>query len=157
MIQNQTMHQHQQDDWMQLCSLNSQYAAMQTTSHSPAIDWSEYAQSLPQHVVRETPSWIASSRKDTSHLVFGRHLPPVDITTLNYEQSVAFKMVEEHSSQFASNQQPPPLLMVVCGTAGTGKSYLINAIAQYLGDTVKGEIIEGLNNCVFADIWFFKH
>ena len=24
-------------------------------------------------------------------------------------------------------------------------------------NTVKGEIIEGLNNCVFADIWFFKH
>ena len=75
-------HQHQQDDWMQLCSLNSQYA-MQTTSDLPAIDWSEYAQSLPQHVVREAPSWIASSRKDTSHLVF--ILPPVDITTLNYE------------------------------------------------------------------------
>ena len=23
--------------------------------------------------------------------------------------------------------------------------------------TVKGEIIVGLNNCVFADIWVFKH
>ena len=23
--------------------------------------------------------------------------------------------------------------------------------------TVKGEIIAGLNNCVFADIWVFKH
>ena len=125
--------QHQQDDWMQLCSLNSQYA-MQTTSDSPAVDWSEYTQSLPQHVVREAPSWIASSRKDTSHSLFIRHLPPVDITTLNYEQTVAFRIVEEHSSQLASNQHPPPLHMVVCGTAGTGKSYLINAIAQYLGD-----------------------
>ena len=101
MIQNQTI-KHQHDDWMQLCSLNSQYA-MQTTSYSPAIDWSEYAQSLPQHVVREAPSWIASSRKDTSHLGFIQHLPPVDITTLNYEQSVAFKIVKEHSSQLASN------------------------------------------------------
>ena len=29
-------------------------------------------------------------------------------------------------------------------------------VRRYI-DTVKGEIIEGLNNCVFADIWVFKH
>ena len=28
---------------------------------------------------------------------------------------------------------------------------------RFLVYTVKGEIIAGLNNCVFADIWVFKH
>ena len=64
---------HQQDYWMQLCSLNNQYA-MQASLHS-SINWSEYAQSLPPHKIREASSWITSTRKDTSHSIFTRHLP----------------------------------------------------------------------------------
>ena len=91
---------------MQLCSLNSQYA-IHTSLNSPSIDWNECARSLPHHSVREAPSWITSSRKDTSQSVYIRHLPPVDISTLNYEQTVAYRIVVEHSSQLTSNQNPP--------------------------------------------------
>jgi len=129
----------QQDDWMQLCALNNQYA-MHTSSDSPSIDWSEYARSLPQHKVREAPSRISSSWKDASHSDFVQYLPPVDISTLNYEQTLAYRIVLEHSNQLSSNQNPPPHHMIVCGTAGTGKSYLINAICQCLGD-----------NCILTD------
>ena len=79
-------------DWMQLCSLNSQYAT-HTSLNSPSIDWSEYARSLPQHSVREAPSWITSSRKDAPQSVYIRHLPPVDISSLNYEQTVALPQI----------------------------------------------------------------
>lgn len=73
----------QQDDWMQLCALNTQYD-MHTSSDSTFIDWSEYARSLPQHKVREAPTCISSSGKDASHSDFAQHLPPVDISTLNH-------------------------------------------------------------------------
>ena len=61
---------------MQLCSLNIQYA-MQATSDSASIDWSEYAQSLPQHVhvVREAPSWV-TSHKACSYISLSFHSTP---------------------------------------------------------------------------------
>ena len=49
---------------------------------------------------------------------------------LNYEQTLAYRIVLEHSNQLSY----PSLHMVACGTAGTGKSYLINTICQCLGD-----------------------
>ena len=41
----------------------------------------------------------------------------------------------------------------------TGRMHnlLVRVLIVLRCDTVKGEIIEGLNNCVFADIWVFKH
>ena len=123
---------HQQDNWMHLCTLNTQYAT--TVSSDSSYDWCEYAQSLPQHKLREAASWITSTKNNTSDSVFIRHVPPVDITTLNYEQQLAYRIVLQHSLLLASNQHPPPLHMMVCGTAGTGKSYLISAISHCLGD-----------------------
>ena len=39
------------------------------------------------------------------------------------------------TTKIIANRQPAPLHMLVCGTAGTGKSYLIRAIAHTLGNT----------------------
>lgn len=66
--------------------------------------------------------------------MFFQPVHAVDITTLNYEQNLAYKIIILHSQQLASNQHPLPLHMIICGTAGTGKSYLINAISQCLGE-----------------------
>ena len=128
----ETETEHHQEDWMQLCSLNTQYATTINSAHS--YNWNEYAQSLPPQKVREAATWITSTRKNTSDSAFTRHIHPVDVTTLNSEQALAYKIVQSHSEQLASIPSPPPLHMVVCGTAGTGKSYLISALSQLLGD-----------------------
>ena len=39
-----------------------------------------------------------------------------------------------HHDEKMINSNTPPLFMIVCGTAGTGKSYLIHAIAHALGN-----------------------
>ena len=55
----------------------------------------------------------------------------IDIATLNSKQSLAYEIVSEHHHALTTlSQNPPPLHMIVCGTAGTGKSYLINAISH---------------------------
>ena len=60
----------------------------------------------------------------------------VDVETLNQEQSIAYLIVQQHYNSLCMNQQPLPLRMIVCGTAGTGKSYPISAIVQCLADKV---------------------
>ena len=68
----------------------------------------------------------AQSDSSTSRL----QLPPVDINSLNEQQLHAYRLVCTH---YINNDQPP-LHMLILGTAGTGKSFLIQAIAQLLQD-----------------------
>ena len=45
------------------------------------------------------------------------------------KQRVAFDIILQHSIQYPS---PEPLLMIIQGTAGTGKSFLIHSISHAL-------------------------
>ncbi|KAG1725055.1 uncharacterized protein EDB91DRAFT_1033454, partial [Suillus paluster] len=49
---------------------------------------------------------------------------------LNEEQSIAFTIVAEHVHQLLLGNNPPQLLMVVHGQAGTGKTRLLEAITD---------------------------
>ena len=60
-------------------------------------------------------------------------LPTIDINTLNPKQRAAYNIVYTHFQQHQAASQP--LHMIICGTAGTGKSYLISAISNLLCDT----------------------
>ena len=103
---------HRQDDWMHLCSLNTEYATSESTDSS--YDWCEYARSLTSQTLREAPSWITSTRKNQPDTVFSHPVhAAVAVSTLNYEQNLAFKIILLHSQQLASNQHPPPLHMIV--------------------------------------------
>lgn len=61
-------------------------------------------------------------------------MPATDISTFNEEQHRAYDTLVRHQVQIIANQKPNPLFMLVCGTAGTGKLYLISTIAHVLGD-----------------------
>src|SRR5205814_952585 len=66
-----------------------------------------------------------SNIKDT----FGTENLNVDYHTLNDKQKIIFKRIESHYNEFVANQNHvEPLRIMIIGTAGTGKSYLINAI-----------------------------
>ena len=54
----------------------------------------------------------------------------IDIATLNSEQRLAYEIISEHHYVLTTLDQNPPLHMIVCGTAGTEKSYLINATSH---------------------------
>ena len=52
----------------------------------------------------------------------------VDHQTLNENQKSVFKRIETHYSDILAGKQVEALRMIIMGTAGTGKSYLIRAI-----------------------------
>ena len=52
----------------------------------------------------------------------------LDYQTLNEKQKLVFKRIESHYDDILKDNQTEPLRIIVMGTAGTGKTYLINAI-----------------------------
>ena len=52
----------------------------------------------------------------------------VDLQTLNEKQKLVFRRIESHYDDMLKGHQVGPLRTIVMGTAGTGKTYLINAI-----------------------------
>ena len=68
-------------------------------------------------------SWL-SSMKDASTLP-PPPLPPFTLDSLSVKQRLAYDIVAKHSF---GGLQEDHLLMIVLSTAGTGKSFLINAI-----------------------------
>lgn len=92
--------------------------------------------SHPCNLIKECPSWIKLSRRsceDDPNSPWHRQLPTVDVSSLNAQQNLAYTVIVQHHLQVMQKQHPSPLHMIVCGTTGTGKSYLISAISQALG------------------------
>src|SRR5437764_10194336 len=56
----------------------------------------------------------------------------LDYQTLNEKQKLVFKRIESHYNDMLKDNQTEPLRIIVMGTAGTGKTYLINAIRSRL-------------------------
>ena len=82
--------------------------------------------------LNEMPSFIAQQRQQDSHS--SAHKVEVDPSKLQGKQLEAYNIVKCH--YFSHQQQRTSLKMIVSGTAGTGKSYLIWCLQKLLGDHV---------------------
>jgi hypothetical protein len=120
------------DDWMLLCRLKQQFQeAGNEMSDNEAVDWFEEVRAVPRDLLRESPGWIYSKRKEAEELgqqYHEDHLCATDLETLNEKQRLAFDIITSHNGDNAE-----PVHMIVSGTAGTGKTYLISAVKQVLG------------------------
>ena len=116
-----------QDDWMVICQRH-QSNLTTTQEDGQTFDWCAAAAAYPN--LTEAPSFIAQSRE-----VFqiSSHNNSVDCRNLQRKQLQVYQLVHQ---QFY-NVDTEPLRLIVSGTAGTGKSYLIHCLKQLLQDTVK--------------------
>ena len=89
------------------------------------IDWTAAAQSYPN--IEEAPTFITRHRQAAPEHIFNTSASPHN---LQGKQLEVYTAVDSH---YKSNT-PPPLHMIVCGTAGTGKSYLIHCLRLLLKD-----------------------
>ena len=109
---------HQQD---------TEGAGIQT---SEEVDWTAAAKQYNN--LKEMPSFIAQQHQLDEHISAKK--VSVDPSKLQGKQLEAFNVVISHCS---SQDQQQPLKMIVSGTAGTGKSYLIWCLQELLGDQLR--------------------
>ena len=117
---------HRIDDWMLICQQNAEFG--HATGEEDDCDWSLAARAYTE--LREMPSYIAQQRQEfvaQSALTTTAHA-----SHLQGKQLQAYTAVRDHSE--SSDPNRPSLRMVVSGTAGTGKSYLIQCLKLLLKD-----------------------
>jgi DNA replication protein DnaC len=113
---------------MLLCQLQPIFTTREATEEN--IDWEEAARQLPQPLLLSCLNWIKQMKAQTDGSIARRQCTPVDTNCFNEQQMNAYDTVSTHYTE--NNQQP--LHMLILGTAGTGKLFLIQALSQVLED-----------------------
>ena len=115
----------QVDDWMLLCRISQNYSEAGNPL-SDNFDWFKDVRNVPRDLLNESPGWIYQQRKDAEELGQIQQYPAgdeqgvVDPESLNEQQRLAFHII---TSQNGIDNEP--VHMIVCGTAGTGKTFLV--------------------------------
>ena len=123
-----------QEEWAQLCQLHQSFDIV--NQNDADVDWSLSANLLPQDILLECPTWIPTQRqaaREQPSLSTSRLPDEVDPSCFNTQQHIAYETINQHYTAYTSGYKPLPLHMIIYGTAGTGKSFLIRAMAQLLG------------------------
>ena len=122
----------QREEWMHLADLvPGSFINEHTTQDTPQSNYNDYDRQndklkYPDRLLGEMPSWV-NSTKATFQVVMSQQ--NIDINTFSERQRQAYNLIKAHSQQTSPKD---PLLLIVNGVAGTGKSYLINSIRNLL-------------------------
>ena len=109
------------EEWMLICRQNAEMQPSMDTQED--IDWTASAQSYPN--IDEAPSFISQQRQAAGQHTFTTTANPAN---LQGKQLQVYTIVQQHHTAIS----PLPLRMIVSGTAGTGKSYLIHCLRLLL-------------------------
>ena len=123
------------EDWMLLCQGNADF--QQPTSSESDYDWTTAAQSYPN--LSEAPSFI--SQQQQQQLTLSLSLVTALLPALlgqNFFVESNWKCIRLFWNTHGQNadQSSSPLRMIISGTAGTGKSYLIHCLRLLLQERV---------------------
>ena len=111
---------------MLICQRTSQLEPINTTEEEH--DWAAAARSYPD--IEDTPHFITQGRQNTTPAPFTTSATPDNLKGRQLDVYTTVKQYFESCSQ-------EPLHIIINGTAGTGKSYLINCLRLLLGTSVK--------------------
>ena len=115
------------EEWMLICQ------QLQQMDHEPEtlsnnVDWCEAARAYPN--LEEMPKFITRHKETT---IIQHHNLSANPQLLQGKQLQAYQIVQQHFI----NESNEPLRMIISGTAGTGKSFLINCLKGILQNTVR--------------------
>ena len=117
---------HETEEWMLICQRSADY---QGTPHCDD-DYSWSASSVVYCNMHEMPTFITRHRQSAHQSYFTTSAEP---TNLQGRQLAAYNIVKHH----VESNDSSPLRIIVSGTAGTGKSYLIHCLRLLLGDKLR--------------------
>ena len=120
----------EREEWMFLTELNM---SLSESISCPDVEfilppnyWQQLSQAYTEEQIGNMPTWI-EQQKDSFILPKGRNRD-IDINTFNEVQEVSYKIVFDHFMQ----EDDTPLLLIITGLAGSGKSYVIDAMKNLL-------------------------
>ena len=110
-------------EWIESVGPNAQYE----NCPSDVQYWTNRNYDYPQNHLSFIED-IHAKYEESSHVL---DIPNIDVESLNQEQLMAYNIVFKTLHLFISNNDDfEPLRMVITGTAGSGKSYLIKCIIK---------------------------
>ena len=144
----------EREEWMHLADIVPGSFIKTTEIPQPNCnnyDWHGDRLKYADCLIGEIPSWIKLKKNEFSIAIPQQN---VDINTFSDMQAHAYNMVKAHSQHPCPKDQ---LLLIVVGVAGTGKSYLINAIRNLLGTScavtaTTGKAAFNINGCTIHSL-----
>jgi hypothetical protein len=114
------------EEWMILADLNTPFG---NSEQIPQLthDWHQDRPLYSEQQIHEMPTWIKNKKDD---YVNNEQYEVADISSFSEMQRLAYNIVNTHFNSISSNREP--LRLIIVGVAGTGKSYLINALRNLL-------------------------
>ena len=115
------------EEWMLICQRN---ADLQPEFNSDnGCKWSESSDSYSN--LEELPTFLSRHRQTAAPRTYTTTANP---HLLQGKQLKAYELVRQH---LQDDDASFPLQLIVSGTAGTGKSFLINCLRMLLGDKLR--------------------
>ncbi|CAB3979507.1 ATP-dependent DNA helicase PIF1 [Paramuricea clavata] len=114
------------EEWMILSDLNTPFENSEQTPES-TYDWHLDRANYSEQQIQEMPTWIKTNKEEYT---IDEQYDVVDINSFSEMQKLAYDIVKSHFDDTSSEKEP--LCLIINGVAGTGKSYLINAIRNLL-------------------------
>ena len=111
---------------MILSDLNTPFSNSET-SFELTHDWHLDRANYTKQEIHEMPTWVKTQKGE--HIV-SEHYEVVDINSFSEMQGIAYDIVKTHFDNASHDKEP--LCLIINSVAGTGKSYLINAIKNLL-------------------------
>lgn len=117
-----------QSDWMKLQSKTLCNSINNQETDSDISYWSTHRSEYTNEELCNLTNWLKIQKQNYTRPT--RQRAVVDLLNLNSKQKVAYDLVNEHINNDGGSQ----LLFRLEGTAGTGKSHIINAWCNLLAD-----------------------
>jgi ATP-dependent DNA helicase PIF1 len=114
------------EEWMILSDLNTPFDNSEQTPDS-THDWHLDRANYSEQQIHEMPTWIKTNKEDYT---IDEQYDVLDINSFSEMQKLAYHIVKSHFDDISSEKEQ--LCLIIIGVAGTGKSYLINAIRNLL-------------------------
>jgi hypothetical protein len=114
-----------QEEWMRITCGNLMHLIDKDLNSNSISYWSKDREFYSYEELCTLKTWISTKKREMSDIIHQRIIN--DASGLNFEQRCAFEIVRYHLEQEDEDSQ---LLMRLEGTAGTGKSHVINAMCS---------------------------
>ena len=108
------------------CGLSDHTTTLSDNTHNY---WQGDISHYSSEQIGNMPIWI-ETQQDSVKIDSSSDERIINIASLNEYQTVAYNLVHHHFTEDSSN----PLLMIITGLAGSGKSYVIDSFRNLLND-----------------------